>query len=490
VKRFLLWASIFSGVTTSVAAQGPALSGRVVTYDAPPGVIASADYSVNVGGRPVFVYTARTLAYSPASFASFDFGGHAEVEIDSSRGLQSVKVLPSSYGIKPVIHGRKIQFTLTQPCNVTVEINDSPVQALHLFANPIETYHPQAHDPGVLYFGPGIHLISTLALHDGAVLYLAGGAVLRGILPPDEKPSVERDWAGQKNYHTCIHADHAKNIRICGRGILDLSNLPWHARTTLALRNCSNVTIEGITLIGSPAWTVALFGSTGIHIRNIKEICSMENSDGIDICNSQNVTVDGCFLRNNDDEICVKTTAPPPAQASENIVVQNCVVWNERARGLGITNETRQDIDHVVFRNCDIIHDFSTNNSCAALAVIVSDSGMIRDIHFEDIRVESVKNQLILCSIVKDMWGHDEQRGHINDLTFKNVVVNGDVFPTSQIAGYDNDHTIESVTFDHLQIQGRMIDSAGNGKISVNSFVHHMQFLSREPGASGLNPGE
>ena len=102
-----------------------------------------------------------------------------------------------------------------------------------------------------------------------------------------------------------------------------------------------------------------MFNARDIRIDNIKQICRRENSDGIDICNSRDVTVTGCFMRNNDDEICVKCTQPWPAQISKNIVVEGCVIWNERARGLGITSETRRDIEDVVFKNCDIIHDFS-----------------------------------------------------------------------------------------------------------------------------------
>ena len=456
------------------AAQGPAR--QVVTYDAPRGVIASGDYSVAVSGHPVFVYTATVRNSPPASFANFDFEGSAEVTVNSTRDVQSARILPSSCGIEPVIKGRTIQFTLTQPRNVTIEINGSPVKPLHLFANPLEINTPKPTDPNVLYFGPGLHDIATLTLHDDETLYLAGGAILRGIIPPDEKPIVYWDWAGLANYKNFINVEGAKNIIIRGRGIIDLSNLPWHSRTALVFSKSSNLTIEGITIIGAPCWDVAMFQSSNIHIRNIKEICSQLNSDGIDICNSQDVLVEDCFLRNNDDEICVKTTAPPPAQPSRNIVARNCVIWNDRARGLGITNETRQDIDSVLFRNCDIIHDFSTTPDCAALAVIIDDSGTITNVRFEDIRIEDIKSTLLFCWIGKEMWGHDLDRGHLKGVTYKNITVTGNTFPTSQFSGYDATHLIEDVTIDHLVIQGKPIANAEEGRISTNSFVRNLRF--------------
>jgi len=443
----------------------------------------SADYSVAVNGRPVPVRTAAVLNSPPASFTNFDFNGAAAVTVESTRDVQTAVVRPAASGIKPVISGRKIRFTLTQPCNLTVEINGSPVKPLHLFANPLETNRPRPADPKVIYFGPGIHDVATLRLRDGAILYLAQGAIVRAVIPPGEKPTNARDWKGLPNYQNFIEADGARNITICGRGIFDLSSLPWHSRTALVFAGCSNVTIEGITIIGAPCWDIALFGSSNVRIRDIKEICSLENSDGIDICNSRDVTVENCFLRNNDDEICVKTTAPFPAQSSKNIIVRDCVIWNDRARGLGITDETRRDIDNVLFSNCDIIHDFATAPDCAALAVIISDSGTISRVRFENIRIEDVKATLLMCSIEKDMWGHDSQRGHLKDLTFKNITVTGAVFPKSVIAGYDDKHLIENVTVDHLVIQGKQIENAESGKFSVNPFVRNLRFSTE-----GLDP--
>jgi hypothetical protein len=191
------------------------------------------------------------------------------------------------------------------------------------------------------------------------------------------------------------------------------------------------------------------------------------------------VVVENCFLRNNDDEICVKTHAP--GQPSEDIMVRNCVVWNERARGLGIVAETRRDISRVTFQDCDIIHDFSDNQpnsyECAALGILVSDSGTMRDIRFENIRVNDVR-QLIHCWIGQDMWGRDAQRGHVDGVLFKDITVSGRDFPKSHLLGYDATHLIENVAFDNLRILGKTILSQQDGRISSNAFVRNLRFHS------------
>ena len=89
------------------------------------------------------------------------------------------------------------------------------------------------------------------------------------------------------------------------------------------LNNVENVSIEGITVLDAPAWVVAMFGSSHVRVDNVKEICRRENSDGVDVCNSREVLVENSFLRNNDDEICVKTTSPAPAQPSANVLVRS-----------------------------------------------------------------------------------------------------------------------------------------------------------------------
>lgn len=457
----------------------------LVTYPAPPGEQASADYTVEAGGGPVFVYTAPVLHGGPASFGYFDFSGSVTVTVNSPRPIASARILPSSYGIKTTVSGNKVSFTLGKPANVTLELNDSAERPLHLFANPPETDRPDPADPHVLYFGPGVHEVATLHPKSGQTVYLAGGAILRAKIPADEKPVQEKNWRGNKVYATLLQTGGARNVRVRGRGILDLGALPWHARTAMWFENSRDILVEGIVILDAPAWVVAMHNSTGVVVRNVKQICARENSDGIDICNSREVLVEDCFLRNNDDEVCVKTISPPPAPESGNIVVRHCTIWNDRARGLGITSETRADISNVRFEDCDIIHDTSGGYDCAALAVLVSDSGTMRDIRFEGIRVEDCRNTLIDCWIGADMWGHDKTRGRIQGVTFKDITVTGKTFPALKLSGCDATHLVENVRFEGLRIQGNPIGDAAAAKLQTNAYVRGVVF---GPASAGPAP--
>jgi hypothetical protein len=192
--------------------------------------------------------------------------------------------------------------------------------------------------------------------------------------------------------------------------------------------------------------------------------------------------VEDCFLRNNDDEVCVKTISSPPAMESKNIVVRRCVIWNDRARGLGITSETRANISNALFKDCDIIHDFSGGGDCAALAVLVSDSGTMTDIRFEDIQVEDCRNTLVNCWIGADMWGHDKTRGHIKGVTFKDIVVTGRTVPVMKLTGFDAAHMIEDVRIENLQIQKNRIRNAEMAKLQTNAYVRGLAFVASPGG--------
>ena len=343
----------------------------------------------------------------------------------------------------------------------------------------------------MIYFGPGVHDVTTIRPKSGQTVYLAGGAILRARIAPHEKPVQEKNWRGNKVYAPLIEATGVKGVKVCGRGILDLGALPWHARTAMWFGNSQDILVEGIVILDAPAWVVAMHNSKQVVVRNVKQICARENSDGVDICNSQDVLVEDCFLRNNDDEVCVKTLSPPPAMESKNIVVRRIVVWNDRARGLGITSETRANISNVLFQDCDIIHDFSQGGDCAALAVLVSDSGTMSDIRFENIRCEDVRHTLANCWIGADMWGHDKSRGHIKGVTFKDIQATGPVFPVSKLSGFDDAHLVEDVTFERLQIQGKPIGDAAAARLQTNSYVRRVKFIpasGRPQGSTDAQP--
>jgi len=274
-----------------------------------------------------------------------------------------------------------------------------------------------------------------------------------------------RDWAGMPNYPNLFQIRRAKNVTIRGRGILDMHLLPWHARKPFDVVNSSDIRFEGIIILDSPDWDINLLDCENVEVDNVKEICAREESDGIDVCDCDHVTIRGCFLRNNDDEICLKTLIPGDSEVTKNVDVSDCVIWNDRARALCIGGgETRADIHDVTFHDCDVIHDLG---NWSTLAVLVCDSGRVSNIRFERIRVEDTPHKLMWCLIPVDAAVN--HRGQIDGITFQDISAPG--APPSELGGFDAEHLVANVDFENIQLGGHPMASLSDGHFAVNQFV-------------------
>ena len=450
-------------------------------YPAPPGEPLSQEYRVSVAGQEVPVYMARIAPadsekrwkamddkknsadyYDTGAFAYFDLQGTANVTITVPSRINTAKILPSSAGITPSIHGNSISFPVSSPRNLTIEINGEWVRSLHLFINPPEVGAPRADDPDVIYFGPGIHEVSHLVVGDNKTVYLAGGAIVRAVIRPDEKYSIS-SYSGLRTYAPTIEL-LGENISIRGRGIIDAGGCTTHSRNMIVVRG-SNITLEGIILRDSPTWTIPVRESDHVKIDNIKLIGYRANSDGIDICNSRNVTVENCFIRTLDDLIVVKTPRNGKGEV-KSIVARNCVLWNQVAHALSIGAEITKNVDDVLFTDCDIIHDQGREWS---LRVYQSDAAQVSNVRFENIRIEeSIK--FISLWIGKAVWSTDQDRGNIQGITFKNIRAAGAPL-TIDLKGFDGDHGIGNVIFEHVTLNDKHLTS---DMVHTNEFVKNV----------------
>jgi hypothetical protein len=459
--------------------------GRVWIAPAPEGETLSGDFEVTVNGRPAPVYAARVapverelrdkamddkansaLYYDMASFASFEMEGRVEVRVTYREDIRSVKVLPSADGICAQVSGRTATFTMTRPRYLTVEVNGDIFHSLHLFADAPETDVPDKNSPDVIFFEPGIHEITHLELTDNQTFYISSGAIVRVVIDPEE-PFTVSGYSGLKNYAPALRLK-GKNIRVCGRGVLDATACTTHAREMIAVSSGSkNIRIEGIVIRDSPAWTVPIAGADSVTVKNLKLIGYRANSDGIDICGSTHVEVADCFLRTHDDLVVIKTqTGMPPAG---DIHVHGCVLWNQCAHALSLGAELRRDVSRVVFEDCDVIHDVGREWT---LRIFHSDKATISHIRFENIRIEQ-SVRLISLWLDKGYYSRDEERGYIYDVVFRNIQVTGGEPLTVELKGYDEKHTVNTVMFDNVTRYGKPLTRES---VYMNEFVKNVAF--------------
>lgn len=391
----------------------------------------------------------------------FDFEGIADITVTVPNiDLQSVKISPLSYGITPVIDAANhtVSFTITQPDNYTLVYNDSPSRALHIFANPLEVNPPKDGDENVVYIGPGEWNIDSIMLEDNDILYLAGGAVVHGVV--------------QSNY--------SSNIKVMGRGILDGSKFAgWQGKSAmvpLKFDFCDKVEIDDIIVLNPNAWVCSASTSTNGVIDGLRIISSRPNGDGITLQSCQNYLVQNCFVRSWDDSLVVKNYTGD----SKDITFKNNQLWTDLAQSMEIGYETNKGkkedavITGITFEDITVLNNFHK----PVISVHNADDATISDVTFRNIVVENAQMgsgdgeeipYLIDFNIAQSTsWSTTKERGQIRNVLIDGVNVLAGRFNSSRIHGFDETHTVEDITIKNLTILGEKITSFDQGKFEID----------------------
>ena len=417
---------------------------KLVTYDAPEGAEAAPEFDLEINGKPVFVYNTRC-----AAVAYFSFEGKADVVVKYASPVYNFDIRPKSRNIAGELYRNQIRFSIEKPEHLSVEINKNLKRPLFIFANPLEKEVPSKNDKNVIFFESGkIHSPGEVLIKSSQTVYIEGGAIVRGHFMTDK----------------------AKNIKIMGRGILDNSHYNKGQHRPIEINQCENVRIEGIILTESRHWSCASHASRNVTYDNLKIVSSNDWDDGIDIVGSQHILVNNCFIQTKDDCIAIKAgvnyfTKFNSSEDVDDVVVQNSVLWNGVwGNGIEIGFETRADtIKNIVFRNCDLIH---VEGPEGTFTIHNGDRAVVKNVLYEDIRVEDSRGWLIDFKILYSRYSKDKLRGKIEDIRFKNITVEGEIFPYSQLLGFDESHRISGVVLENFVIQGTKITSTYNGMIT------------------------
>jgi hypothetical protein len=469
------------------------LNAQTGIYPVPAGLKPSAEYKVSVNGRDAFVYQSPI----PAAYCSFDIEKPSEIVIKVNRDVKWVDIRPLSAGIKPVFKDSTIRIQLNKPQKLSVEINGSIKMPLFLFANSYESNKPSKKDPNVLFFEAGkIYYPGIIELKSNQSLYIEGGAVVVGV----------------------VKANKAKNVKVFGRGVLDgtynrnfndslmkskpagmpeaLANAKGTYRRFLEFIDCEGVTVEDVTLHNSTSWQVVPIHCNDVKIKNIKVLSDQASDDGTDIVRSKNVVIDNCFYRTKDDCIAIKAHLNyPKEEGVDNVLVRNCIFWNALwGNGIEIGFELNSaEVKNIVFRNCDIIHI----EAGAAISIHNAGTGHVKNVVFEDIRIEDARQKLFDFAIFRSRYSEDgtddeeemkrlylrgawdgvlkvpeperpkhaKYRGKISDVKLKNIRIVDGLFPYSVFSGFDKIHNIENVHIEGLQVHGRKITALKDLKL-------------------------
>lgn len=475
-------------------------------YPVQPWETEHRGYQVKINGQEAALNTARVSAMpfnrrwpghqrdigqsELANFLSLETDEPLRFEITPASPFEKVEIRPRKLGIVPEVgEDGVIRFTLDKPAYFTVEPYGRH-NALHIFADAPADYNVDPKGENVIYFGKGVHDVGMIRLQSNQTLFLDEGAVV----------------------YACVHAEDAENIRILGRGILDNSRnkaqILFEANAehnnaaiknakrlhTVQLQYCTNIEIDGITIRDSLVYNIRPIACENLSIRNVKIIgCWRYNSDGIDMHNCVNVTVDNCFLRTFDDCICIKGfdcyyagdveeavrkamyRGGKAYDVFKNVRISNCVLWNDWGKCLEIGAETRaEEMCDIVFSDCQAIHATGPVLDCANV-----DYADVHDVTYRNIDVEfddpapapvlqrtddqvyespdpnySPRLINVYVQFHHEYSAGGTRRGKNRQIRFENIRLYGRQKPRLACSGYDPEHGVSDVTVKGCYVNG------------------------------------
>lgn len=442
----------------SLVAAALTAKAELTTYPAPTGAELNNSFSVEVRQEgewkkvdvyKVFVDEVIDAKHSvrASSMAYFDFSEAVDVRvIPNNRHIENVKIRPLSYDITHKLNGDTISFSLTQPRKLSIEVNGEIFDNLQLFTNAPDPDAPTAKelkklrkDKNYIYFGPGMHkLDEELVVKSGQRVYVAGGAVIDG----------------------CIRIKDATDVKLSGRGMI----YPKNKIGVYTERSC-NVDISGVF-----STQCAVGESNDVRISNVKLMSYYGWGDGFNIFASNNVSYNDVFARTSDDCMTIYCTRKDFQGGCKNIRFENAVLWADVAHpimiGLHSETERLETIENAVFKNIDILDMKEKQiDYQGVFGITCGDNTTVRDIHFEDIRVEDFRQgKLFDIRICYNKKYCTAPGLAIEDIYFKNIYYNGNNSELSMIIGYDESRKVKGIHFDNLVINGLKITDDMPGK--------------------------
>ncbi len=455
---------LFLALSTVQAKTFNDTASDVVVYPALPGLTASDIYSVKANNRKIWTEKFRTSMDTgkfPDWFrepstevqqeihqASFSCNGKVQISIRVPHVIQNATIHPLSRGIQTHVSGNVLTFSLSGPDKIYIQIDSLP--PLFVFADPLEHEDVSPNDPGVHYFGPGIHRPGFIALKDNETVYIAAGAIVYG----------------------GIRANGVHHIRVLGRGILDGG---FEFKQMVLAENCKDVLFEGVMIRNGDGWTNTLIHCDGLRYDNVKVLSFGPGGDGIDPLGSRNIVISGCFLRCTDD--CIAVKAPAPDQAVHNVVIaDNTMIGFAFSDGVTIGFETNApSISDVTVRNCDVIlaRGGSRVEGHSGFSIICDGPAVISNILFENIRVEKSEVKLFELHITDGTKYGTGPPGHISNITLKNIswAHEGPIV----LKGFDENHRVQTVTFDRCTVAGKPLRDLKTSVMQIGNFVDDVE---------------
>jgi hypothetical protein len=357
---------------------------------------------------------------------------------------------------------------------------------------------------GKVIFPAGKYLTGTIVLKDNVTLSLQKNAVILGSTDVEDYQNLDpfADGLGTDVGWALVVAVDAKNIAIEGEGAIDGQGSKLKAQQILTdsrpegkrwgrrpfllrIVRCNGVTVKGVTLYYSAAWTSHFFHSTNIQIEKVKILSrGVAHNDGIDIDGCQHVRIKDCDINSGDDALCFKTTSGK--MACSDIVVTGMKLKSSQG-AIKMGTESMAPFENIKISNCYI---YETNNG--GIKLLTVDGAHLRNVEISNIEMVYVKTPILVrlgsrLSVFRKGQDVQQQTGTLENVVIKNIKAkasdSAQLKPPSGIliTGVPG-HYITDLRLENIEI-----DLLGGGTIE-NSRVEVPEAIDKYPEVKTFGP--
>lgn len=356
-------------------------------------------------------------------------------------------------------------------------VPDGKTKCTEAFRSAIHTASAQG--GGTVRVPAGTFLTGPIHLLSNTTLDLDAGAVVKFSTDFDDYlPMVPSRWEGVEvtNFSPLIYALHATNIAIRGRGVLDGQGKAWWdqwfkvkgaakdaPRTKweeeflrrnssgvqvsgnkwlpgaflrppfLQPYGCTNVLIEGVTIVNSPFWTLnpVYCDNVVIHAVTIRNPEAGPNTDGINPDSCRNVRISNCDISVGDDCITLKSGRNADGRRVgrplENVSILNCVFAHGHG-GVVIGSEMSGGVRNITIANCV----FDGTERGIRLKSARGRGGVVEDLRASNLVMRGIRREALLVTTFYEK--SDPEPFSERTPTFRNLRFNG-ITGDAKVAG-------------------------------------------------------
>lgn len=357
---------------------------------------------------------------------------------------------------------------------------------------------------GKVIFPAGKYLSGTIILKNNVTMLLQKGAMILGSTNVEDYQNLDpfADGLGTDVGWALVVAVDAKNIGIEGDGAIDGQGAKLKARQILTdnrpegkrwgrrpfllrIVRCDRVTIKGVRMYYSAAWTSHYFQSTNINIENVKILSrGVAHNDGIDIDGCQHVRIENCDINSGDDALCFKTTSSK--MACKDIKVSGMKLKSNQG-AIKMGTESMAPFENIEISNCYI---YETSNG--GIKLLTVDGAHLRNVEISNIAMVEVKTPILVrlgsrLSVFRKGQDVQQATGTLENVVIRNVKAKSSdstqLRPASGIliTGVPG-HYITNLTFENIEI-----DLPGGGTLQ-NSNVPVPEAVNKYPEVKTFGP--